>query len=93
MMCHVFIHHQEVFGSEQVRDDRYRFTVWVPMVNATQRVDWTRVAAYELYDLHGDTGSDFDFDGYSKNIASAPEHASLIASKSAALQKVVETWY
>eukprot|EP01043_Picozoa_sp_COSAG02_P039667 COSAG02_NODE_3149_length_7284_cov_3.179262_8_plen_84_part_00 len=35
----------------------------VPMVNATQRVDWTRVAAYELYNLDGDTGSDFDFDG------------------------------
>jgi hypothetical protein len=33
------------------------------MVNATQRVDWTRVAAYELYNLEGDTGSDFDFDG------------------------------
>jgi len=31
--------------------------------------------------------------GYSENLASAPEHASLIASKSAALQKVVETWY
>lgn len=35
----------------------------VPMVNVTQRVDWTRVAAYELYDLTGDTGSDFDFEG------------------------------
>ena len=41
----------------------YRFTAWVPMDNSTARVDWGAEVLYELYDLQGDTGSDFDFDG------------------------------
>ena len=46
-----------------------------------------------MHKIDRDTGSDFDFDGYSENVAGNAEHASLIASKSAALQKAVETWY
>ena len=33
------------------------------MDNSTARVDWGAEVLYELYDLQGDTGSDFDFDG------------------------------
>jgi hypothetical protein len=63
------------------------------MDNATARVDWAKPVLYELYDLDRDSGADFDFDGYSVNLASAPAHKDLLATKSKELQAVVATWY
>jgi hypothetical protein len=83
------------FMGYSVRDESWRFTAWVPMVNGSSpaRVDWRQEILYELYDLHNDTGADFDFDGYSLNLASQPQHASLIAGKSKELEATVATWY
>ena len=40
------------------------------MDNSTARVDWGAEVLYELYDLQGDTGSDFDFDGCAAHMTS-----------------------
>ena len=40
------------------------------MDNSTARVDWGVEVLYELYDLQGDTGSDFDFDGCAARMTS-----------------------
>ena len=71
--------------------DGWRFTAWVPMDNATSRVDWTKPVEHELYDLRTDPGSDFDFDGYSENVAS--QHPEMVEAMAKELQKAVGTWY
>ena len=71
--------------------DGWRFTAWVPMDNATARVDWSRPVQHELYDLRGDDGSDFDFDGYSVNAAA--DHPALVQKMHAELRAAVDSWY
>ena len=54
------------FMGYSVRDHDWRFTAWVPMETNSNpaRVNWTQEILYELYDLHNDSGTSFDFDGY-----------------------------
>ena len=59
----------------------------------TLRVDWDKVAATELYDLGADTGRDFDFDGYSTNLALNANHSAETAKLLAELHEEVLTWY
>ena len=40
-----------------------------------------------------DPGSDFDFDGYSLNVAADPQHATVVAAKREELEATVGTWY
>ena len=47
----------------------------------------------ELYDLSNDTGRDFDYDGYSTNLANDEAHASEVHSLLIALRAEVQTWY
>ena len=59
----------------------------------TLRVDWDQVAATELYDLSADTGRDFDFDGYSTNLALRTNHSAEVARLLSDLKAEVLTWY
>ena len=70
-----------------------RFTAWVPFDNATLRVDWNRSVALELYDLTDDDGRDFDFAGYSSNLALDPAYASRVDELLPQLKAAVESWY
>lgn len=38
-------------------NSKYRFTAWVPWDNTTMKVDWSRTAAKELYNITGELGS------------------------------------
>ncbi|EGD76787.1 iduronate sulfatase [Salpingoeca rosetta] len=80
------------FMGYTMRTGDYRFTAWVPFDNTTMRVDWNRTAAYELYDLTADTGRDFDFDGFSVNLANNASYATLVGNFSQQLQHAVNTW-
>jgi len=51
----------------------------------------SRLQATELYDLTADTGRDFDFEGYSKNVAA--DHASEVEALLSDLHTEVNTWY
>ena len=46
----------------------------------------------ELYDLAADDGRDFDFAGYSLNVAAMPEHGATVARLWAQLKAEVPTW-
>ena len=75
-----------------MRTDNRRFTAWVTFNATTLSVDWSKVAATELYDLTEDDGRDFDFDGYSTNIASRFDENE-VASLLKQLQQHVDLWY
>lgn len=79
------------FIGYSMRSDSWRFTAWVPFDNSTMRVDWSRLAATELYDLQGDDGSNFDFDGYNVNVAAA--HNATCAEMLEELKAAVNSWY
>ena len=59
----------------------------------TLRVNWDDVAATELYDLTDDTGRDFDFVGYSTNLAVDPNHTAEVSKLLTELRSEVLTWY
>lgn len=46
----------------------------------------------ELYDLEKDDGRDFDFDGYSVNLAGRPAHAATLQALWKQLEAAVPTW-
>ena len=46
----------------------------------------------ELYDLEKDDGRDFDFDGYSINLAGQPAHAATLQALWKQLEAAVPTW-
>lgn len=68
----------------------------LPFDDATARPIWPDLAdmgeRMELYDLTTDTGRDFDFEGYSVNVASMPEHATRVAQFFGQLKQIVPTW-
>ena len=72
-----------------------RFTAWVPWNNLTLRVEWnnTQAMGLELFDLAADTGRDFDFAGYSTNVAQDSANAKEVADLLADLHAEVDTWY
>jgi hypothetical protein len=47
----------------------------------------------ELYNLANDTGRDFDFAGYSLNLATSPTYRDEVASLTQDLRAAVQTWY
>jgi hypothetical protein len=77
-----------------MRTAAWRFTAWLPFDNATLRVDWRAgPAATELYDLASDDGRDFDFAGYSDNVAGKAEHAATLRKLLGELEAAVQSWY
>ena len=74
-----------------MRTNSRRFTAWVAFNASSKRVDWESVAATELFDLTGDDGRDFDFPGYSNNIAlSNPVEVKALQDE---LKTAVDSWY
>lgn len=69
-----------------------RFTAWVTWDKSRNTTDWTRPIERELFDLTGDTGRDFDFPGYSLNLANLPQYAAEVKSLLATLKAAVDTW-
>eukprot|EP00038_Savillea_parva_P000752 m.98441 g.98441 ORF g.98441 m.98441 type:complete len:681 (-) comp10258_c0_seq1:18-2060(-) len=76
-----------------VRTANRRFTAWVPMNSTSLRANWNGTVATELYDLTNDTGRDFDFDGYSFNLATDASYAGEVATLLSQLHEEVDTWY
>ena len=78
-----------------MRTEDRRFTAWVPWNNLTLKVEWnnTQAMGLELYDLTADTGRDFDFAGYSTNVAQDSANAKEVADLLADLHAEVDTWY
>ena len=79
------------FMGYSLRTPDWRYTVWVPMDGATERVDWTRPVFDELYAVSGDVPFDFDFAGYAVNVAAA--HADVVEELRGELRGEVESWY
>eukprot|EP00927_Polykrikos_kofoidii_P074488 TRINITY_DN7048_c0_g1_i1.p1 TRINITY_DN7048_c0_g1~~TRINITY_DN7048_c0_g1_i1.p1 ORF type:complete len:948 (+),score=126.41 TRINITY_DN7048_c0_g1_i1:68-2911(+) len=75
-----------------VRTEFWRFSAWVPFDKRHLRADWNKPTPVELYDLHGDDGRNFDFDGYSTNVADRPENQALISVLKGDLRRAVESW-
>ncbi|XP_065191322.1 iduronate 2-sulfatase-like [Sycon ciliatum] len=69
-----------------IRTDQYRYTEWFRWNGTELRADLSQAVARELYDHHGDDGTDFDsFEN--ENVAA--EQASLADELSAELHRVV----
>ena len=81
-----------------MRTTEWRFTAWLPFNDTSSRVavPWPSLSEMagqiELYDLRGDDGRDFDFDGYSTNLASKPQHAATTKQLWGRLKATVPTW-
>eukprot|EP01047_Picozoa_sp_COSAG01_P038039 COSAG01_NODE_3062_length_6651_cov_63.810745_2_plen_226_part_00 len=86
------------FMGYTMRTTQWRFTIWLPFDDTAARVatPWPSLAAMhsqiELYDLRLDHGRDFDFDGYSYNVAGKPEHAATVEQLWQQLKTTVPTW-
>eukprot|EP01062_Namystynia_karyoxenos_P073788 TRINITY_DN70617_c0_g1_i1.p1 TRINITY_DN70617_c0_g1~~TRINITY_DN70617_c0_g1_i1.p1 ORF type:complete len:542 (+),score=138.58 TRINITY_DN70617_c0_g1_i1:75-1628(+) len=76
-----------------LRTATQRFTAWVPMDANTSRVDWSQPVAHELYLLQDDKGADFDFDGYSLNVAEQDQYKDVVAQFHEELKQEVLSWY
>mmetsp|Transcript_24259 Transcript_24259/g.26951 ORF Transcript_24259/g.26951 Transcript_24259/m.26951 type:complete len:158 (+) Transcript_24259:1-474(+) len=81
------------FMGYTMRTNDWRFTSWVAWDNTTMKVDWSKTAANELYDLRNDTGRNFDAPNYSLNVAGEPQYASMVAQFYEELKASVNTWY
>eukprot|EP00658_Telonema_sp_P-2_P083768 TRINITY_DN915_c0_g1_i3.p1 TRINITY_DN915_c0_g1~~TRINITY_DN915_c0_g1_i3.p1 ORF type:complete len:518 (-),score=77.98 TRINITY_DN915_c0_g1_i3:336-1889(-) len=81
------------FMGYSMRTDLFRYTAWVRWDNSTLKVDWSRVEAQELYDLSDDPGTDFDFAGYSHNLAGNPVYGTMVSQFQAELEEEVNSWY
>lgn len=81
-----------------MRTTDWRFTAWLPFNDTSSRVvaPWPSLSEMagqiELYDLRDDDGRDFDFDGYSANLASQPQHAATTKQLWEKLKVTVPTW-
>ena len=58
--------------SMRTADGNWRLTAWYPWNNITMAAEWGRVAGVELYNATGDNGRDYDYGGYSRNLAAEP---------------------
>ena len=80
-----------------MRTDTWRYTAWVPLGANGTRVDWGASGVHhELYNLSADgvggTPLDFDYDGYSVNLA-AGEPGLIEDIFFPRLQAAVASWY
>lgn len=83
------------FMAYSMRTAEWRYTAWVPWDTASLSADWSRLGVQggqELYDLANDTGRDFDFPGYSTNLAADPAYSAVAARLLARLRAAVESW-
>ena len=75
-----------------MRTSEWRYTTWVSWDNTTEHLlnaSWDYPNGQELYDLRGDTGTDFDSAAYSVSLAGYPEHADLVKTLHQQLREAV----
>jgi hypothetical protein len=81
-----------------MRTNDARFTVWLQFNDTSARPIWPPGGLddmrdrIELYDLSSDDGRDFDFDGYSLNVANMPKWSAKVAELWAELKAEVPKW-
>lgn len=80
------------FMGYTMRTTEWRYTAWVHWDHVAKRADWSQPVASELFNLTLDTGRDFDFDGYSLNLANNPECAKIVPRLKTQLKAAVQTW-
>ena len=83
----------DYMGYSMISHDGYRYTAWALMNATTERVDFGRGVAEELYDLTADAHDDFDLDAYATNVAGEPGNAARVAQYREQLQAAVMSWY
>eukprot|EP01060_Flectonema_neradi_P013715 TRINITY_DN2044_c3_g1_i1.p1 TRINITY_DN2044_c3_g1~~TRINITY_DN2044_c3_g1_i1.p1 ORF type:complete len:515 (+),score=109.60 TRINITY_DN2044_c3_g1_i1:42-1586(+) len=69
------------FMGYTMRTKDYRYTTWVSWNHTASDLygpSWEYPNGHELYNLTTDTGMDFDYDGYSVNLAYEPGYQSLV---------------
>eukprot|EP00931_Biecheleriopsis_adriatica_P081843 TRINITY_DN55181_c0_g1_i1.p1 TRINITY_DN55181_c0_g1~~TRINITY_DN55181_c0_g1_i1.p1 ORF type:complete len:529 (-),score=66.45 TRINITY_DN55181_c0_g1_i1:11-1597(-) len=84
------------FMGYSMRTAEWRYTAWVPWDHAKASAVWPSLdmaGAVELYDLRGDDGRNFDFTGYSKNLAQLDEYKNLVAKFHEELRLAVNGWH
>ena len=79
-----------------MRTESWRFTAWLPFDDKTARPFWPALSdmgeRLELYNLTKDDGRDFDFAGYSLNLALLPTNAALVKRFWTQLKAEVPKW-
>eukprot|EP00927_Polykrikos_kofoidii_P069047 TRINITY_DN64459_c0_g1_i1.p1 TRINITY_DN64459_c0_g1~~TRINITY_DN64459_c0_g1_i1.p1 ORF type:complete len:752 (+),score=102.28 TRINITY_DN64459_c0_g1_i1:66-2321(+) len=80
------------YAGYTLRIPHWRFTAWVPVDKVNVRPDWDANVHLELFDLRGDDGRNFDFDGYSTNVVDRPENQWLVRALKDSLRHSVESW-
>ena len=78
--------------SMRTADGRWRLTAWYPWNNATMAAEWGKVAAVELYNASGDHGRNYDYGGYSRNLAAEPQLATTRATLLSKLEAAAMEW-
>merc|ERR1711920_1029409 len=80
------------FMGYTMRTAEWRYTAWVRWDHTARRANWSQPVTSELFNLTDDTGRDFDFHGYSVNLANGPEHGSTVQMLKEKLRAAVATW-
>jgi len=80
------------FMGYTMRTQDWRYTAWVKWDHDVKKPDWSQPVASELFDLSMDTGRDFDFDGYSMNLAPHPEYKETVEQLQAQLKEAAQSW-
>ena len=83
----------DFMGYSMISPDGWRGTLWAPMNNVTERVDFSKPTYFELYNQSGDTGADFDYDAYFYNVAQDAVNADRVAAMRTSIINAVESWY
>eukprot|EP00039_Didymoeca_costata_P011426 m.160533 g.160533 ORF g.160533 m.160533 type:complete len:713 (+) comp15169_c0_seq2:37-2175(+) len=76
-----------------MRVNTWRFTAWVSWDKSKNLSNWNNDIQYELYDLSGDNGQDYDYSGYSRNLAyDSPQHKAIVSELREQLYNEWKTW-
>jgi len=80
------------FMGYTMRTQKWRYTAWVQWDHEADKPDWAQPVVSELFDLTMDTGRDFDFDGYSVNLANRAEYHDVVQQLQGQLKTAASSW-
>lgn len=75
-----------------MRTEQYRYTAWFRWDQDKLLPKLDALGAEELYDLTADTGDNFDYDGYSFNIAGHPDQQQRKSAMLVKLKAAISSW-